>query len=205
MLKAEREESRGRILSLQFTITFYADSTQEGKAGRTDAWWKRRLRERTNGRARLANLVMALSLDRSVGRSAEAKFCKKILKGGMKLRTNVAMHKVRTLPCPCIRLRRFVRFEGTWTYIALMMKNGVISGQFALQHELRQFAARALRLIERAIMANFREGVWVATDALLAPSLQIWCLLCARFVTAEGEGKENMLACSLAHVEMKGH
>ena len=75
-----------------------------------------------------------------------------------------------------------------------MMKNGVISGQFALQHELRQFAARALRLIERAIMANFREGVWVATDALLAPSLQIWCLLCARFVTAEGEGKENMLA-----------
>ena len=31
--------------------------------------------------------------------------------------------------------------------------------------ELRQFAARALRLIERAIMANFREGVWVATEA----------------------------------------
>ena len=69
--------------------------------------------------------------------------------------------------------------------------------------ELRQFAARALRLIERAIMANFREGVWVATarrprggreTGLLAPSLQIWCLLCARFVTAEGEGKENMLA-----------
>ena len=80
MLKAEREESRGRILSLQFTITFYADSTQEGKAGRTRGLWKRR-RERTNDRARLANLVMALSLDRSVARSAEAKFCKKILKG----------------------------------------------------------------------------------------------------------------------------
>ena len=135
MLKAEREESRGRILSLQFTITFYADSTQEGKAGRTDGWWKRR-RERTNDRARLANLVMALSLDRSVGRSAEAKFCKKILKGGMKLRTNLAMHEVRTLPCPCtrlLRLDRFDCFEGTWTYIALMMKNGVILSQFALQ------------------------------------------------------------------------
>ena len=138
MLKAARGESRhsrgrGRILSLQFTITFYADSTQEGKAGRTRGLWKR-LRERTNDRARLANLVMALSLDRPVGRSAEkAKFCKKDPQGDMKLRTNLAMHKVRTSPCPCIRLRRFVRFEGTWTYIALMMKNGVILSQFALQ------------------------------------------------------------------------
>ena len=61
--------------------------------------------------------------------------------------------------------------------------------------ELRQFAARAVRLIEWAIMANFREGVWGGRETeLLAPSLQIWCLLCARFVTAEGEGKENMLA-----------
>ena len=111
MLKAEREESRGRILSLQFTITFYADSTQEGKAGRTRGLWKRRLRERTNDRARLANLVMALSLDRPVGRSAEAKFCKKILKGGMKLRTNLAMHEVRTLP--------FVRALACFDWIVL--------------------------------------------------------------------------------------
>ena len=80
--------------------------------------------------------------------------------------------------------------------------------------ELRQFAARALRLIERAIMANFREGVWVAKKAekgrdRAARSLSSNLVFAVREIcdcrntagtAAEGEG-ENMLA----HVEMKGH
>ena len=130
------EESRGirggRILSLQFTITFYADSTQEGKAGR----WKRR-RERTNERPSKACKFGNGPFPRSVGRSlGRGEILQKDPQGGMKLRTNLAMHKVRTLPCPCtrlLRLGRFDCFEGTWTYIALMMKNGVILRQFALQ------------------------------------------------------------------------
>ena len=74
---------------------------------------------------------------RSVGRSlGRGEILQKDPQGGMKLRTNLAMHEVRILPCPCtrsLRLGRFHCFEGTWTYIALMMKNGVILSQFALQ------------------------------------------------------------------------
>ena len=65
-------------------------------------------------------------------------------------------------------------------------------------------------------MANFREGVWVATEAekgerdRAARSLSSNLVFAVREIcdcrnTAEGEGKENMLARLLAHVEMKGH
>ena len=66
----QRGESRGRILSLQFTITFYADSTQEGKAGRT-----RRAVETTEGTnerpskaCKFGNGPFPRSVGRSLGR-----------------------------------------------------------------------------------------------------------------------------------------
>ena len=122
---------------------------------------------------------------RSVGRSlGRGEILQKDPQGDMKLRTNLAMHEVRILPCPCTRLLRlghFECFEGTWTYIALMMKNGVIFEPIRpAAAELRQFAARAPCLIERAIMANFSEGVWVGERQGCSHPLFKFGVCCAR-------------------------
>ena len=78
----------------------------------------------------------------------------------MKLRTNLAMHEVPTLSVHLLPSIGSLR-EYLDVYCADDEKWSDF-GPIRPAAELRQFAARALRLIERAIMANFREGVWVA-------------------------------------------
>ena len=93
----QRGESRGRILSLQFTITFYADSTQEGKAGR------RTRGGRNDGGSERPSKACKFGngpFPRSVGRPRPGEILQKKILKGMKLRTNLAMHEVlRAFAC----------------------------------------------------------------------------------------------------------